>query len=698
MNAKIQRSLICLVLAALLCGVLPSASAMAQPEIATLGSLADCYSPNGEVFTLVTSGRIFVLTATEPSGTILKTAQLIQRQFAADGRPSKEPMPLVWGSEGEIRDGDIVLCLLSAPHISPDGYCLDVTDIVRITAADTRGLLYGANTLLKHLRCSENNTIQGFYCEDLPDTLQRVVSLDCGRKYYSKDWICNFIREMSWMGYNTLELHFSDDSGFRVDIWDEAYYTDFYHPANDFSWICGSNYTSWTLSAYQNDPDQGKFLTAGEVVEILDTAREYGIDVIPAFDSPSHLDYLTWTYEHNYKINPQYSFYSTYDRKTYYAADANGMINYTNSSGWSTPLQWPYYSAINIVQPQAKAFVFELYLDIAAFFKAYSGSENFSIGADEVNLNPSNLSRGYHFSWEYDDFVIYINELNSLLNDQGYTMRMYNDFMGGTDHTASDYHFSDNIEILYWDSPFSPSTGGAGTKTEPVSYYIDQGATLYNCIQTNTYYVLRVTKDGSDARSVHNRQWTFYHSNEKDIYNEWYPADISEHGDYCEDTPDVPESNLGGGYFLIWGDYASVNTEAEIWNGCYNTASQNTGEFYSLRDRMWSNAVKMWNWDINNGVSYSAFASIRDALGDFPGCGTSESACSETTHLPAATEIVRVDPIQTESAEPGDSTEEAEQENGCEGLLMALLPLVQRTAKYLVSITLRTIVWLCIPN
>lgn len=694
MNAKIKRCISLLMLFALLCDAFLPFSAMAHSEKVTLGNLADRFSFNGAVYTLADTGRIFVLTATEPTGTVLNTVQLIQRQFAADGRPSKEPMPLVWGPEGEIRDGDIVLCLSSDCSLGPEGYRLDVTNMARITAADTRGLLYGANTLLKHLRCSGNNTIQGFCCEDVPDTLQRVVSLDCGRKYYSKSWICNFIREMSWMGYNTLELHFSDDSGFRVDIWDEAYYTEFYQPANDFSWICGSNYTSWTLSDYQNDPDQGKFLTAGEVIEILDTAREYGIDVIPAFDSPSHLDYLTWTYERHYKNNPQYSFYSTYDRKTYYAADVNGMINYTNSSGWSTPLQWPYYSVINIVQPQAKAFVFELYLDIAAFFKVYSGSEDFSIGADEVNLNPSNLSRGYHFSWEYDDFVIYINELNSLLNDQGYTMRMYNDFMGSTEHAASDYHFADNIEILYWDSPFSPSTGGAGTKTKPVSYYIDQGATLYNCIQTNTYYVLRVTKDGSDARSVHNRQWTFYHSNEEDIYYEWYPADISEHGDYCEDTPDVTASNLGGAYFLIWCDYASVNTEAEIWNGCYAAASQNTGEFYSLRERMWSNAVKMWNWDINDSVSYSSFAAIRDALGDFPGCGTSENACSETTHLPASTGLVCVKPVHTESIPSDVDREEAGQENGYEGLLMALLPLVERTAKYLIDITWMTVLWL----
>ena len=107
---------------------------------------------------------------------------------------------------------------------------------------------------------------------------------------------------------------------------------------------------------------------------------------------------------------------------------------------------------------------------------------------------------------------------------------------------------------------------------------------------------------------MEHRQWTFYHSNEEDIYSEWYPANFSEHGDYSEDTDDVPASNIGGAYFMIWSDYASVNTEAEIWNGCFDAGLKNTGEYYSLRDRMWSNITKMWNWDINTTVSFISFA------------------------------------------------------------------------------------------
>ena len=242
-------------------------------------------------FTLTDSSRIFITTEIEPGGILLPTAQLLQRQFAADGWS----LELVWGPVQWIRDGDIVLTMDCG--IPDEGYVLEVNSVAKIIGADCQGLLYGCNDLQKRLRAENYGPLTGFIAENAPDTRQRVVSLDCGRKYFTKNWICNLIREMSWMGYNTLELHFSDDSGFRMDFWDPAYYCEGFQPANDFSWICGSNYTAWTLSDYKNDPDQGKYLTTAEVMEILNTAREYHIAVIPAFDSPSHLDYLTWTFE-----------------------------------------------------------------------------------------------------------------------------------------------------------------------------------------------------------------------------------------------------------------------------------------------------------------------------------------------------------------------------------------------------------------
>lgn len=608
-------------------------------DTSSLGSLLDSYKTQSGTFTLNDSSRFYIVSDKEPSGSLLQTVQLVQRQFAADKKPSAQVLPIVWGPENWAKTGDIVVYLNTGSGIGADGYQLDVSTTAKVTASDVDGLLYGLNMLHKYFRTANSNKLSGFTAADTPDTKERTVMLDCARKYLTKDWICNFIKEMSWMGYNTLELHFSEDGGFRADFWDPQYYKGSFHPENDFSWICGSHVQYWVKDPYRNDPNAGEYLTTAELVEILNVAKEYHIAVIPSFDSPAHMDYLTWKFEQNYRNNTSYSF--TYNGQTYTASSVNGCINYTGTTGASSPTS--YYTTIAIKQDVAKAFVFQLYSDIADFFKEYAGSTDFSIGADEVNLNNSN--------WSYSDFPGYVNDLNRMLNAKGYTCRMFNDFIGSTTYNSDGskcvHNFDKNIEIMYWNSDFNPNTRSWSEGIWHVRFFWDPswgdgGRTLYNCIQTNCYYVLRVvapdagTYANMDARDPNNRNWTFYHSTEENIYNEWYPADISEKGDYTENADDVPAANLGGAYFLIWNDYASVSTQDEIWLGA--PAAGNSSGTYYLLNRMWSNIIKMWNVHVNDdennaAVDFSTFKTVRDSLGYFPGY----TAPSTAARLPGAT-------------------------------------------------------------
>ncbi len=624
MKKTIYRILVFSLIIAMLSGFAVPAYAATSAD--SIGSLLDSFqNVSDQVFNLNSRSRIYVPGEQAPTGTLLTTVQLVQRQFAADGHE----MPIVWGPEDRIHDGDIVINLNSGCGLIADGYQWEVGTVAKLTAPDTDGILYGMNTLQKMVRAC-GSSIQGFTAKDEPDTRERTVQLDVARKYFTKDWICNFIREMSWMGYNTLSLHFSEDGGFRADIWDENYYVEGkYMPENDFSWLVGSKIQYWVHSPYNNDPDADRVLSASELIEIINLAKLYHIEIIPNFDSPSHMDYLTWKFEQYYQSHNDYTF--TYNGKTYSAKDAGGCISYTGVTGEDSPTA--EYKTIDIRGETdrgavAKAFVFSIYEDIAAFFKYYAGSSKFGIGADEVNLSYAN-------AWDYSQFPAYINELNSLLNSKGYTVRMYNDFI----RDGYLNQFAKNIQIQYWNSPFSPYYGANHESSIlSVEKMVDDGRTLFNCIQTNTYFVLRVANssatstDTSDARSADCRNWTFYHSDEDSIYNEWYPADISEHGDQSENVEDVPSGQLGGGYFLLWNDYASVATESEVWNGVANSGKWN------VIDRMWSNIIKMWNSDVNNTVDYNSYAAVRSKFGYFPGY----ASCSVyPSNLPRAISAVK---------------------------------------------------------
>ena len=633
---------------ALVCALIPAVPASAV-GIEQVGSLWDSYTGGTGTFTVTGSSRLFVAGDSAPQGELLQTAQLLQRQLQAEFEDEGAFADLVWGGISLAKAGDIVLVLDTDSGTGADGYKLDVTGTTAtVTAADTDGLIYGTNNLMKCFRAVGGKSISCFSGKDTPDTAERTVHLDLARKYYTAEWVKNFIKQMSWMGYNALELHLSEDGGFRADFWDEDYYTDSYEPVNDFTWLCGSHVQSWVKDPYRTDPNAGDYLTTAELVEICDVAAEYHIEIIPSFDSPAHMDYITWKFEQNYKSNTSYSF--KYNGTTYKASSTKGCINYTGKTGASSPT-WPYYTTIDITDgTMAKAFVFALYEDMADFFKEYAGSTKFNIGADEVNLTDCTPK------WSYSQFPGYVNELNRMLNAKGYTVRMYNDFIGSTTYNQeydtsegissynSKYDFDKNIEICYWTSDFKPTTGEWSEPVWHVKFFWenntgttdnwgDGGRTMYNCIQTNTYYVLREGTSGThrDARDPNTRNWTFYQTNEQDIYNNWYPADISEKGVYTENAADVPADQLGGAYFLIWNDYAALNTEEEVWNGALDCYDKD--RYYYLFDIMASNIVKMWNADINSSVTYSKFAEVREAtLEWFPGF----TACSEAASLPEA--------------------------------------------------------------
>ena len=198
-----------------------------QPQVETmenhaaLAQLVDRYEAGEGSFTLTQDTCLVAL-----DGVDRQTAEFIQMQFAAAGYPA---MPLLEGAE----ENALVLCMDAT--VPSEGYELTVSsEQICLKASDTRGLVYGAFMLIKTLRANAGNCVGSCVIADAPDAAERVVMIDCGRKYYSVEWMCNFIRQSAFMGYNAIELRFSDDQGTRFDIWDPEYFTDNVN-GNDFS-------------------------------------------------------------------------------------------------------------------------------------------------------------------------------------------------------------------------------------------------------------------------------------------------------------------------------------------------------------------------------------------------------------------------------------------------------------------------------
>ncbi|WP_044368191.1 beta-N-acetylhexosaminidase [Streptomyces natalensis] len=204
-------------------------------------------------------GARIVVPAGEKS-TLADEAQLMAQDLGG--------LPVVWGDK-TVRPGDIELKLTGTQGTSrPDDAAARSTadEAYTLTARGTRltltaptdaGIFYGTRTVRQAVHTAgglPEGTIK-----DRPDRPQRGMSLDNARKPFSANWIEARIKELSDLKLNQLQLHFSDDQGFRIE-------SDT-HPE--------------IVS-----PDH---LTKDQVRHLIKVAQSRHVSLIPELDSPGHL-------------------------------------------------------------------------------------------------------------------------------------------------------------------------------------------------------------------------------------------------------------------------------------------------------------------------------------------------------------------------------------------------------------------------
>ena len=127
------------------------------------------------------------------------------------------------GAAPEIRDDDsdaliqLGLDPALADALGPEGYTLSVTAArVTLRAAGRAGLFYGIQTLRQMLE--PGGSLPGVEIEDAPRFRWRGAMLDTCRHFLPKDFILKFIDLLALHKMNTLQLHLTDDQGWRIEI------------------------------------------------------------------------------------------------------------------------------------------------------------------------------------------------------------------------------------------------------------------------------------------------------------------------------------------------------------------------------------------------------------------------------------------------------------------------------------------------
>ena len=391
---------------------------------------------------------------------------------------------ITYGEASQAGVNDIILVLDKASGISAQGYQVTAGSSVTITASDADGLFYGCRYLIKELL--RVGSVAS--ASDAPWVGERAVSLDNGRKYFTVDWIKELIREMSWANMNALALHFSEEMGLGIE-------------SELYPWLAGRDGTLCVAEDLGEDYD-GRYLTQEEIVEIVEYAKLYHIDVIPSLDSPGHMNYIVKKF--NERCATQ-SFSFTYDGVTYTVPAGHNIGNYFEYNGQKTAVvpgsrNTAYSRGINIADDIAVAFTKSLIEEYANLFGEL-GCTKFDIGGDELlgwgSAVSSSVSKWKQLDhWKryaqtqtgnsnavaYDAFLLYMNDLNDLVRKLGYTsVRMWNDDALRSSDTGwtGVVQLDTDIDIWFW-------TAGNNSNYA----YTDEGYEVYNITESYCYYVL----------------------------------------------------------------------------------------------------------------------------------------------------------------------------------------------------------------
>ena len=196
-----------------------------------------------------------------------------------------------------------------------EGYQLDVApDGVVIIGGGAPGMFYGTQTLLQLLPPQVFSTakvqepvawtIPAVRIHDQPRFVWRGLLLDVARHFFSKEELKNFIDLMAQHKLNTLQIHFTDDQGWRMEI------KRYPKLAEVGGWrkSIGFGLDAKDGTAYGKDGRYGGFYTQDDIRELVAYAKARYVTIVPEIEMPGHSGAALSAY-------PEYScFGGPYDR------------------------------------------------------------------------------------------------------------------------------------------------------------------------------------------------------------------------------------------------------------------------------------------------------------------------------------------------------------------------------------------------
>lgn len=165
---------------------------------------------------------------------------------------------------------------------------------IAIIARQPIGLFRAAQTLRKSIPIVKNaDKVELPYAEilDEPRFEYRGVLLDCGRHYFTVEFIKKFLDVMALHGSNQFHWHLTEDQGWRFEV--KAYPSLAQKGSVRAETVIGPG-----NSGIYNGTPYGGYYTQEECREVVRYAAERYINVVPEIDLPGHMQSALHVFPH----------------------------------------------------------------------------------------------------------------------------------------------------------------------------------------------------------------------------------------------------------------------------------------------------------------------------------------------------------------------------------------------------------------
>ncbi|MGI2293553.1 discoidin domain-containing protein [Paenibacillus sp. GXUN7292] len=227
-----------------------------NPEPRVIPSLREWLGGQGKL-TLTAQSKIVIDLASE--GQLRDMAEIWAQELA-------ETTKLNLAVEAGLpQSGDIYLTFDNNQEVlGKEGYLLEIKEYATIRSAHYEGLFYGTRTVLQLLAGSESghDMPQGL-TRDYPKFADRGFMLDVARKFYTIEFLQDYVKLMSYYKMNRFQIHLNDDVGgtgkFRLEseIFDGLASDDGYYTKDEFR-------------------------------NLQKLGMDYAVNVVPEIDTPGH--------------------------------------------------------------------------------------------------------------------------------------------------------------------------------------------------------------------------------------------------------------------------------------------------------------------------------------------------------------------------------------------------------------------------